>query len=129
MKNATPNAPHHQAQTIASTLTAGLRSRPIVITSVTPEVDGGRYAIKREVGDDLVVHADVFKDGHDKLSVINTDLHHPHQTCIAGLDDDTLVAREVTPGSSGQTLATGATLPLAPAEVRVFVNTRGQETR
>ena len=57
------------------------------------------------------------------LSVINTDLRHPHQTCITGLDDDTLVAREVTPGSSGQTFATGDTLPLAPAEARVFVNT------
>jgi len=70
MKKAASSAPHHQAQTIPSALTAGLRSRPIVITSVTPEVDGGRYAIKREVGDELVVHADIFKDGHDKLSVM-----------------------------------------------------------
>ena len=51
------NAPHHKAQTIGSALTAGLRSRPVVILNVTPEVDGGRYAIKREVGDTLVVSA------------------------------------------------------------------------
>ncbi len=51
-------------------LTAGLRSRPIVILNVTPELDGGRFAVKREVVDVLVVGADVFKDGHDKLSVV-----------------------------------------------------------
>ena len=94
MKNTIPSAAHHPAQTIATTLTAGLKSRPIVITSVTPEVDGGRYAIKREVGDDLVVHADVFKDGHDKLSVMlmlrrrdQANWQEVPMTCInAGLD-------------------------------------------
>lgn len=64
------SAPHHKAETIGSALTAGLRSRPVVILNVTPEVDGGRYAIKREVGDALVVCADVFKEGHDKLCVM-----------------------------------------------------------
>ena len=94
MKKAAPTVPHHHAQTIGSALTAGLRSRPIVITSVTPEVDGGRYAIKREVGDELVVHADVFKDGHDKLSVMlmlrrrdETTWQEVPMSCInAGLD-------------------------------------------
>jgi starch synthase (maltosyl-transferring) len=36
-----------------------------VIENVQPLIDGGRYLIKRVVGDDLVVEADVFKDGHD----------------------------------------------------------------
>jgi starch synthase (maltosyl-transferring) len=36
-----------------------------VIENVQPLVDSGRYLIKRVVGDDLVVEADVFKDGHD----------------------------------------------------------------
>jgi starch synthase (maltosyl-transferring) len=63
----TPPAPVESAE---CALTAGLRSRPIVIVNVSPEVDGGRYAIKREVGDLLVVSADVFKDGHDKLCVM-----------------------------------------------------------
>ncbi len=94
MKKAASTVPHHQAQTVRSALTAGLRSRPVVITSVTPEVDGGRYAIKREVGDTLVVHADVFKDGHDKLSVMlmlrrrdETTWREVPMSCInAGLD-------------------------------------------
>lgn len=62
--------PHHKAETVGKALTAGLRSRPVVILNVSPEVDGGRFAIKREVGDELVVSADVFKEGHDKLTVM-----------------------------------------------------------
>lgn len=51
-------------------LTAGLVSQPIVIQNVWPEIDGGRYAVKREVGDFLEVSADIFRDGHDKLSAV-----------------------------------------------------------
>ena len=36
-----------------------------VIENLEPLIDGGRYPIKRVVGEDLVVTADVFKDGHD----------------------------------------------------------------
>ena len=43
--------------------------RRVVIESVTPEVDGGRYPIKRTIGEDVVVEADVFADGHDCLGV------------------------------------------------------------
>ncbi len=39
-----------------------------VIENLQPLVDGGRYPIKRAVGDDLVVEADVFKDGHDVVA-------------------------------------------------------------
>ncbi|PZR75730.1 MAG: alpha-1,4-glucan--maltose-1-phosphate maltosyltransferase [Chthoniobacterales bacterium] len=41
---------------------------PAVIENVQPLVDGGRYMVKRVVGDDLVVEADVFKDGHDVVA-------------------------------------------------------------
>jgi starch synthase (maltosyl-transferring) len=41
--------------------------RTVVIESVAPAVDGGRYPIKREVGADLEVSADIFKEGHDVL--------------------------------------------------------------
>jgi starch synthase (maltosyl-transferring) len=41
----------------------------IIVESVTPEVDGGRYPIKRTMGEDVVVEADVFTDGHDLLGV------------------------------------------------------------
>ncbi len=46
-----------------------LRAFPTaVIENVQPLVDGGRYMVKRVVGDDLVVEADVFKDGHDVVA-------------------------------------------------------------
>jgi starch synthase (maltosyl-transferring) len=35
---------------------------------VQPEVDGGRFAVKRTVGDRVRVEADVFADGHDELA-------------------------------------------------------------
>ena len=40
------------------------RSR-VVVESVTPQIDGGRFAVKRVVGDQVRVEADVFGDGHD----------------------------------------------------------------
>ena len=42
-------------------------SRRVVIERVAPEIDGGRYAIKREVGDRLVVEATIFTEGHAHL--------------------------------------------------------------
>jgi starch synthase (maltosyl-transferring) len=39
-----------------------------VVESVRPEVDCGRYPIKRAVGDEVLVTADVFADGHDAVS-------------------------------------------------------------
>ena len=41
-----------------------------VIENVQPLVEGGRYPVKRAVGEDIVVDADVFKDGHDILSAV-----------------------------------------------------------
>jgi starch synthase (maltosyl-transferring) len=41
--------------------------RSVVIERILPELDGGRYPVKRVVGDDLVVTADIFADGHDLL--------------------------------------------------------------
>lgn len=39
----------------------------VVIDRVSPEVDGGRFAVKRVVGEALVVVADIVCDGHDEL--------------------------------------------------------------
>jgi starch synthase (maltosyl-transferring) len=38
-----------------------------VIESVSPQVDGGRFPIKRTLGESVSVEADVFTDGHDSL--------------------------------------------------------------
>jgi starch synthase (maltosyl-transferring) len=42
----------------------------VVIENVTPEIDGGRFAIKRVVGERVVVEADIFADGHDSLAAV-----------------------------------------------------------
>ena len=53
-----------------ASLAATLKSRSIVIQNVQPEIDGGRWAAKREVGDDLEVTAEIFRDGHVKLAAV-----------------------------------------------------------
>src|SRR5688572_861461 len=40
----------------------------VVVEGVTPQIDGGRYAIKRCEGDTVRVEADIFKDGHDFIA-------------------------------------------------------------
>ena len=40
----------------------------VIIEGVKPEIDGGRFPIKRIIGDKVVVEADIFADGHDVLS-------------------------------------------------------------
>jgi len=42
----------------------------VVVEAITPQVDGGGFAIKRTVGDTVVVEADVFADGHDKVAAV-----------------------------------------------------------
>jgi starch synthase (maltosyl-transferring) len=39
-----------------------------VIESVRPQVDGGRYPVKRVLGEEVLVEADVFADGHDQVA-------------------------------------------------------------
>jgi starch synthase (maltosyl-transferring) len=40
----------------------------VVIEGVSPVVDAGRYPIKRAVGSDVEVEANIFKDGHDLVA-------------------------------------------------------------
>ncbi|HEV8184803.1 MAG TPA: maltotransferase domain-containing protein, partial [Chthoniobacterales bacterium] len=48
-----------------------LRAFPsAVIENLQPLIDGGRYPVKRVVGEDLTVEADVFKDGHDVVAAV-----------------------------------------------------------
>lgn len=42
----------------------------IIIEHVSPELNGGLYPIKREVGDRLDVTADIFKEGHDLIGAV-----------------------------------------------------------
>ena len=38
------------------------------MVAVRPSVDGGRHAVKRTVGERVVVEADLVADGHDVLA-------------------------------------------------------------
>ena len=38
------------------------------IEGVEPQVDAGRFAIKRVIGEKVVVEADIFADGHDRIA-------------------------------------------------------------
>jgi starch synthase (maltosyl-transferring) len=40
------------------------------IARVTPQVDGGRFVVRRTPGERLEVEADIFTDGHDTLSAV-----------------------------------------------------------
>ncbi|HZD04564.1 MAG TPA: maltotransferase domain-containing protein, partial [Longimicrobiales bacterium] len=45
-------------------------TRRVVIEGVWPQVDGGRFPIKRTVGDTVTVSADIFADGHDSIGCV-----------------------------------------------------------
>ncbi|MBU9281593.1 maltotransferase domain-containing protein [Burkholderia multivorans] len=51
-------------------LSAALVADRIAIERVEPAVDGGRFAVKRVVGDTLVVRASIFSDGHAHLAAV-----------------------------------------------------------
>jgi starch synthase (maltosyl-transferring) len=73
--NPTPAASGGQPQPVASgkshspaarSLEELARAR-VAIEGVWPQIDDGRFPVKRAVGDQLVVEADIFCDGHDKI--------------------------------------------------------------
>ncbi len=45
-------------------------ARKVVIENVQPEVDCGRFPIKRTIGERVQVSADIFTDGHDVLYAV-----------------------------------------------------------
>jgi starch synthase (maltosyl-transferring) len=47
---------------------SGRDRRRIIVGGVAPQVDGGRFPAKRVVGEDVVVEADIFTDGHEAIS-------------------------------------------------------------
>ena len=42
----------------------------VVIEGIQPVIDAGRFPIKRTIGEQVVVEADIFTDGHDLLSAV-----------------------------------------------------------
>jgi starch synthase (maltosyl-transferring) len=66
--------------------------RGIVIERVGPQLDGGRYPVKRVVGDQLLVTADIVADGHDLLDaallVRADDEEAWHEAPMRPIEDD-----------------------------------------
>ena len=50
-------------------VSAVAKSPRIAIEAIAPCVDGGKFPVKRIVGESVDIEADVFSDGHDKLAV------------------------------------------------------------
>jgi len=66
-----PGVEGETAAGIEASRTSGLEpvlQRRVIVEGVHPEVDGGRFPIKRTVGEDVIVGADIFADGHDTLT-------------------------------------------------------------
>ncbi|TDE15356.1 alpha-1,4-glucan--maltose-1-phosphate maltosyltransferase [Dyadobacter psychrotolerans] len=40
----------------------------VIISGVTPQIEGGRFPAKRAIGESLTVAADIFTDGHDEIA-------------------------------------------------------------
>jgi starch synthase (maltosyl-transferring) len=49
-------------------MAAGRDRRRVIVEGVRPELDGGRFPVKRTVFEPLVVEADVYADGHEAVS-------------------------------------------------------------
>jgi starch synthase (maltosyl-transferring) len=54
-------------QTTTTTPDRDTALKPVVIESVRPQIDCGRFAVKRTSGEKVMVEADVFTDGHDQI--------------------------------------------------------------
>lgn len=63
----TPPPDESAARNIPFMLPAASR---VLIEGVEPEIDAGRYPVKRVVGDEIVVEADLVSDGHDLLGAV-----------------------------------------------------------
>jgi starch synthase (maltosyl-transferring) len=68
LKAPTAGAPVTSTPTLNGLAAVGDGRRRVMVERVTPEIDGGRYPIKRVVGEPVVVECDAFADGHDGLS-------------------------------------------------------------
>ncbi len=64
----------------------------VVIGKVEPEVEGGRFPIKRSVGEHVHVNARIFADGHEELSAVvryrHLDEEEWHEAALEALGND-----------------------------------------
>ncbi|QOT81905.1 alpha-1,4-glucan--maltose-1-phosphate maltosyltransferase [Cupriavidus basilensis] len=56
--------------TLEKSVAAALNAPRIAIENVTPACEGGRFAVRRVLGERVEVEADIWMDGHDKLAAV-----------------------------------------------------------
>src|SRR6476659_8425185 len=54
-------------------LPAAAHASRVIVEHVRPEIDGGRFPIKRTIGERVDVTADIFADGHDVVAAVLRD--------------------------------------------------------
>jgi starch synthase (maltosyl-transferring) len=81
---ATPGAEQAaRAQASARSAISADLSRRVVVEDIRPEIDGGRFPIKRSIGESVQVTARVFADGHDVLVAVLRDRHRHEGLAIS----------------------------------------------
>ncbi len=64
----------------------------VVIGKVEPEIESGRFPIKRSVGERVPVRARIFADGHDAISAVlryrHLDEDEWHEAALEALGND-----------------------------------------
>ncbi|WP_325170321.1 alpha-1,4-glucan--maltose-1-phosphate maltosyltransferase [Cupriavidus respiraculi] len=55
---------------LEKTVAAAVQAPRVAIENVAPDCDGGRFAVRRIVGEQVEVTADIWMDGHDKLAAM-----------------------------------------------------------
>jgi starch synthase (maltosyl-transferring) len=58
----------HQFAEAADSISGRAASGPVVIEAITPQLDCGRHAVKRVIGESVLVEADIFREGHDLIT-------------------------------------------------------------
>ena len=69
------------------TLTADDGRRRVIVEHVEPQVEGGKYPIKRIIDERVDVHADVYGDGHDLVKAHSAAPPPGAEAVAAGLDE------------------------------------------
>jgi starch synthase (maltosyl-transferring) len=77
----------HGPESLEPTVAAGLRR--VVVERVQPEIDAGRFPIKRTVGESVSVTVDAFADGHDLLAGVLKYRHRASARQAAGNERQT----------------------------------------
>jgi starch synthase (maltosyl-transferring) len=95
---ATPGAEQAARPSTPPAIPDGL-SRRVVVEHIRPDVDGGRFPIKRSIGESVNVTARIFADGHDVLVPVLRDRHQHEGFGIreSGFDRDQITLSHKSP--------------------------------